>query len=199
MWSGKTGKMLPSSPMVLEDFTFFNNLAVADLTNDGYPEVLVGTGGYFVHATDACGREPTGWPKFVGGWVTATTAVGDVDGDSALDVVVGTRAGWLFAWKTSGRSDGVVSWPSFHHDNRNTGNYSVPLDQGKLQSGVGPLRLDKDGKCVDPGDGTGKHGIEDLDASGGCNCEMHGSRDNGAWWLLLGLSSMCVLRRKRSS
>lgn len=199
MWSGKTGKMLPSSPMVLEDFTFFNNLAVADLTNDGYPEVLVGTGGYFVHATDACGREPTGWPKFVGGWVTATTAIGDVDGDDALDVVVGTRAGWLFAWKTPGRTDGVIAWPSFHHDNRNTGNYSVELDQGKLESGVGPLRLDKEGKCVDPGDGTGKNGIEDLDASGGCNCEMRGSNDGSAWWLLLGLSTIYRLRKKRSS
>lgn len=197
MWSGKTGKMLASSPIVLEDFTFFNNQAIADLTNDGYPEVLVGTGGYFVHAADACGREPPGWPKFVGGWVTATTAIGDVDGDDALDVVVGTRAGWLFAWKTKGRTDGVISWPSFHHDNRNTGNYSVELDQGTLESGAGPLPLDKEGKCIDPGDGSAKNGV--LDAKGGCNCEVGASQRGNAGFLLLAVAAIFGFRRRRSS
>ncbi len=32
IWSVKTGHMLPASPMLLEDFTFFNSSAVADLT-----------------------------------------------------------------------------------------------------------------------------------------------------------------------
>src|SRR5262249_12577647 len=36
MWSGKTGAMLPASPMVLEDFTFFNSQAIADLDGDNY-------------------------------------------------------------------------------------------------------------------------------------------------------------------
>jgi MYXO-CTERM domain-containing protein len=200
MWNGKTGSMLPSSPILLEDFTFFNNQAIADLTNDGYPEVLVGTGGYFVHAADACGREPTGWPKFVGGWVTATTAIGDIDADQKLDVVIGTRAGWLFAWKSEGRAaDSVVSWESFHHDNRNTGNYSTPLEQGKYSSGVGPLPLDKDGKCIQAGDGSGKIGIEDLDATGGCNCNLsRESRTNTPLWLALGLLGAAArLRRRR--
>ena len=35
---GKTGKMLPASPMVLEDFTFFNSQVIADLA---YPAFLL--------------------------------------------------------------------------------------------------------------------------------------------------------------
>ncbi len=168
MWSGKTGAMMPASPIALEDFTFFNNQAIADLTGDGYPEVLTGSGGYFVHATDACGREPEGWPKFVGGWVTSTTAVGNVTGDGSLDVAVTTRAGWLFVWKTQGTVDGVISWESFHHDNRNTGNYMVKLEQGTLLGTSGPLPVDDEGKCRETG-APQTHGV--LDASGGCNCE----------------------------
>ena len=45
MWSGKTGKMMLAAPIVLEDFTFFNNQAIVDLDGDGYPEVITGTGG----------------------------------------------------------------------------------------------------------------------------------------------------------
>ena len=97
MWSGKTGAMLPGSPIVLEDFTFFNSQAIADLDGDDYPEVITGSGGYFLHAFDGCGREPEGWPKFTGQWIIPTAAVGDLDGDDKLEVVVGTRDGWLYA------------------------------------------------------------------------------------------------------
>src|SRR5262249_37151450 len=72
MWSGKTGAMMPGSPMTLEDFTFFNSQAIVDLNGDDYPEVITGSGGYFLHAYDACGREPDGWPKFTGQWIIPT-------------------------------------------------------------------------------------------------------------------------------
>jgi hypothetical protein len=137
MWSGATGHMFPGSPVVLEDYTFFMSMAVADIGGpagqpDGFPEVILGTGAYFVHAVDACGREAPGWPKFTDGWLTATPAVGDIDGDAmhTLEVVTQTRDGWLYAWRTTGTQDGVVEWESFHHDNANTGNYNAKLDQG---------------------------------------------------------------------
>ncbi len=137
MWSGANGHMLPGSPVVIEDYTFFMSMAVADIGSpqgapDGYPEVIIGTGGYFVHAVDACGRETPGWPKFTDGWLIATPAVGDINGDTShsLEVVAATREGWLYAWQTQGRQEGVVEWESFHHDNANTGNYNAKLDQG---------------------------------------------------------------------
>ncbi len=130
VWSGRTGDMLPASPYVLEDYSFFNSMAVADLNDDDYPEVIAGSGGYFLHAWDGCGREPEGWPKFTGQWIISTPAVGDLDGDGKLEVVVGTRNGWLYAWHTEGREDGIIEWESYHHDNRNTGSIETPLDQG---------------------------------------------------------------------
>ena len=39
IWSGKTGKMLPGSPVVIEDYTFLVNHAIADVSGDDYPEV----------------------------------------------------------------------------------------------------------------------------------------------------------------
>ena len=44
-------------------------------------------------------------------------------------MVASTRNGWLFAWHTRGKAQ-RIDWDSFHHDNRNTGNYAEPLDQG---------------------------------------------------------------------
>lgn len=155
-----------------------------------------------MHAADACGREPAGWPKFTGQWVVATTAVGDVDGDDKLDVVVNSRAGWLYAWNTEGRSDGVVAWESFHHDNHNTGYAGTPLEQGKLQSGVPPLPLDADGACLLPesdagADAGANPASSDLEPSGGCACRVGRGSSSALWLLALALPAALALRRRR--
>ncbi len=195
MWDGKTGAMLPGSPVLLEDMTFYNSQAIADLNGDGYPEVITGTSGYFVHAADACGREPEGWPKFTGQWIMATPAVGDIDGDGKLEVVVPTREGWLYAWHTKGTTDSVISWEGFHHDNRNTGDLAVKLDQGKLESGVGPLPVDENGSCIQPGSAGGN---KKLEATGGCGCSVPRKPAGSGWLALLGLPAVFVLRRRAS-
>ncbi len=197
MWSGKTGAMMPASPMVLEDFTFFNSQAVADLNGDDYPEVISGSGGYFVHAWDACGREPAGFPKFTGGWVIPTVAVGDLDGDNKLEIVTGTRDGWLFAWHTEGKADGIIEWESFHHDNRNTGNLEEPLTQGTKRKAARPLTAEMcmavPPPVVDP--------IQ-LEAKGGCACEAAGHGGAGqsapAALGLVGIALAALRRRRRA-
>jgi hypothetical protein len=95
-------------------------------------EVLAGSGCYRVHAYDRTGAEPAFWPKWTHGWIIATPAVGDLDGDGLLDVVVGTREGNLFAWRTEGPArypDGgnPLHWPEYHHNNRNNANLSERL------------------------------------------------------------------------
>ena len=47
----------------IEDYTFLVNHAIADVSGDDYPEVITGTGGYFLHAADGCGREAAGLPE----------------------------------------------------------------------------------------------------------------------------------------
>ena len=193
MWNSQTGKMMPGSPVVIEDYTFFNNQAIADITGDDYPEVITGTGSFFVRAADACGREAEGFPKFTGQWIMNTAAVGDIDGDKMLEVVVGTRNGWLYAWHTKGHEDGVIQWESFHHDNRNTGASSTKLDQGVYLKAEKPM----DCKALLGAPG-GDEGERDL--GGGCSCRVQSdptSRGAAGFSLLGAALALGLLRRKR--
>lgn len=190
MWSVKTGKMLPASPMVLEDFTFFNSSAIADINGDGYPEAIIGSGGYYVHAYDACGREPEGWPKFTGQWIIPTPAIGDLDGDGSLEVTIGTRSGWLYAWHTGAPVTNLVEWESYHHDNRNTGNYDVPLDQGGDVGAATPLT---DAMCAIPENPDGDDG--DYTASGGCACKVASGPEQKGRGLAFGVLALLGLAR----
>jgi hypothetical protein len=194
MWSGATGHAFYGSPVPIEDYVFLVNHAVADITGDDYPEVMLGTGGYFLHAVDACGCEAPAWPKFTDGWIITTPAVGDVDGDHGLEVVAGTRDGNLFAWHTKGTDTGVVQWESFHHDNANTGNYGVKLDQGVLERASQPIDCATD--CTAP-PATPPTSYK----VGGCGCRTGSSDDARAGVLALGmvagLGAVLTRRRRR--
>jgi hypothetical protein len=104
VWDARTGEALDAWPRVVEDIGMFVKPAVADISGDGLPEVITSSGGYAVHAWDADGIEPDGWPKFTGGWVYSALRAGDVNGDGRLEVVALTREGWLFVWQTAGRA-----------------------------------------------------------------------------------------------
>jgi len=160
--------------------------------------MTVGSGGYYVHAFDGCGREPEGWPKFVGGWVTSSPAIGDVDGDGKLELAVTTRAGYLFLFDTDGSADGSTPWPEYRHDSYNTGNYNAPLtSDGRAVTAATPLECPlppvEDGGVGDGGveGGVGDAGIGG--GGGGCGCRVasstggDGARSLGAL-LLFGLA-----------
>jgi len=146
-WNSVTRKYFDAYPRRVDDWQFFMNPAVADISGDDYPEVLVGTAGYWIHAFDKNGKEPSGWPKLTGQWNIPSPAVGDITGDGKLEVVANTRSGWLYAWKTAGSSKGRIDWESFGHDSRNTRNLATKLKQGitsaelkpRQDGGVGPL------------------------------------------------------------
>jgi hypothetical protein len=205
MWSGVTGAMMYGSPVPLEGYTIRTSQAVADVTGDGYPEVIVGTGGYFLRAVDACGCEALGWPKFAGGWLMATPAVGDIDGDHKLEVVTGTRDGYLFAWHTAGSDTGVIQWESYHHDNANSGDYRRRLGQGVLAKAARPLDCAND--CVSSPSpifpvyepGGGGCSVARGAAGGPAGPDWAGSRSAppGAIALFLLLAANALARRKR--
>jgi hypothetical protein len=52
-----------------------------------------------LHAFKTDGGEAPGFPKFTGGWIFSTPAVGDLDGDGQRELVTVTREGFLFAWE----------------------------------------------------------------------------------------------------
>lgn len=135
-WKTRTGDMLAAYPRVTEDISFFNAPTMGDISGDSMPEMVIGTSGYILHSFKVDGTQPTGWPKFTGGWLIASPAIGDIDGDGFNEVVVGTREGYLFAWNTVGK--GGMEWPLFRHDPQNTGNYGVvPEYQSRIPASQG--------------------------------------------------------------
>jgi hypothetical protein len=135
VWNTKTGNFLRGFPRNIEDWQFFLNPSAADVDGDGHEEVITGSAGYFVHAWNSDGVEARGFPKFTGGWIANAPAVGDLDGDGKLELAVGTRNGWLYAWHIDATTRSKVGWASFHHDNRNTGNYEEPPQVGVRDTG----------------------------------------------------------------
>lgn len=104
-WDATSGAQKAAFPRLLEDWQFFTGPAVADLDGlpDGTPEIVVSSGGYYVHAFNGVtGVEPTGWPKLTGQWVVASPLIGDIDDDGSLEVVVSTRSGDLHVWDMPG-------------------------------------------------------------------------------------------------
>jgi hypothetical protein len=134
---GATAEPLPGFPALAADYQFFMNYAVADIDGDGKNEILSGTGVHLVTAYRADGTQPANWPKSTGNWIISTPAVGDLDGDGMIDVVTMTREGWLWAWHGHGSAAKKIEWDSYHHDPRNTGNYTTPLEKrsGPQKSG----------------------------------------------------------------
>jgi hypothetical protein len=149
VWDSSTRTYLPGFPRRADDHQFFMNPSVADVDGDDLPEVISGSGGYYLRAWNANGDEPEGWPKFTGGWIIASPAVGDLDGDGTLEVATATREGYLWVWNTSGRTDGRVDWANFHHDDHNTGNYDTPIGFGSAAAPSG------DGGCCSAAPSTG--------------------------------------------
>jgi hypothetical protein len=114
-----------------DDFQLLTEPAIARVAEGSERQALVGTGLYQLHAYGANGAEAEGWPKFTGGWMVATPAVGDLDGDGELDVTVFTREGWVFAWGTgqpaceSNGSPNNAEWWTYSHDEHSTANYGT--------------------------------------------------------------------------
>jgi hypothetical protein len=115
----------------MDDMQFLSSPGLADVSGDGWADVVQGSGAYLVRAYTATGEQPAGWPKFTHGWHISSPTVGDIDGDGLSEVVALTREGRLFAWNTPGlATESAIQWQGFARDRRNSGNLESGVAMG---------------------------------------------------------------------
>lgn len=152
-WDAASGTPKPAFPRVMEDWMFVTGPSVGDVGGaTAAPEVVASSGGFFVHAFDATGAEPGGWPKLTGHWQTSSPSLGDLDGDGAIEVVQTTRMGYLFAWRTGGATCQDDEWRKYRHDEWNTGTYGTDT---RRPARIDDLRVSKVGNRHASLDGAG--------------------------------------------
>ena len=111
-------------PQTTADLGFFVTPAIADINGDGRNESIAGNGVYTLNAFDSTGTQVSGWPKLTSDWTAANPVIGPFGGGAHKDVLGLTRSGVVLGYSTSAPDCSPGSWPRFHHDNANSGEYS---------------------------------------------------------------------------
>jgi hypothetical protein len=153
-WNASTGQADVGWPLVVNDLQFLTGPAAADIDGQPGDEVIGGTASFDLYAANNAGVAVSGWPKLTGDWTVAVPTIGSwgtVDTDSGVHKrVIGlTRSGYLFAYDTPAGPCTSSSWPRFHHDNANSGDYARDaISPGKPTnesiSTAGPLEITLD-------------------------------------------------------
>ena len=128
-WAPATSQFQPGFPQAVNDLQFLTGPSVADIDGLAGEEVVAGTASMDLAAFTAAGLRPTPrWPKLTTDWTVANPLIGSfgtLDTEAgARKVVVGlTRSGYVNAYATQAPACSPSSWPRFHHDNANSGDF----------------------------------------------------------------------------
>ena len=156
-WNAATGQTDVGWPLIVNDLQFLTGPAAADIDGQPGDEVIGGTASFDLFAANSAGAAVSGWPKLTGDWTVAVPTIGSwgtVDTDSGVHKrVIGlTRSGYLFAYDTPAGPCTSSSWPRFHHDNANSGDYrrdavlpGNPTNEAVTSSGPRDITLDPPG------------------------------------------------------
>jgi hypothetical protein len=128
-FNAQTGAFRANYPVQMNDLQFLSGPAVADI--DGLPgqEIVNGSASLDLQAYDLAGLPVNAkWPKLTSDWMVSTPLIGsfgDLETDSGAKktIVAVTRSGLIHAYRTEAGACTGGSWPKFHHDNANSGDY----------------------------------------------------------------------------
>jgi hypothetical protein len=139
-------------------FRQFNAPVLGDITEDGYPEILMGFEGVndgfeLLYAWDWQGTVLADWPKLLrdiyGYGITGSPVLADVDDDGELDCAISSNAYWMYNTDIYVWDLGVElvpahqPWPVYRHDPQMT---AACL---RLPSGIAQGRV-TDAPCPEP-------------------------------------------------
>jgi hypothetical protein len=133
-WDPASGRFRQGWPARMNDLQFLTGPSVADVDGADGDELVAGSAHLDLQAFDGSGSPVGGWPKLTSDWIVANPLIGtfgtlDTDLGVRRVVVAATRSGSLLAYRTEAPpcqagDRPLGSWPRFHHDLSNSGDYS---------------------------------------------------------------------------
>jgi hypothetical protein len=124
VYDAATGAGRVGFPSTLQGLDFLGAPLVTDVTGDGQADVVEATDSSALSAHEGTGALAPGFPKFTGGWTVFSPSAGDLLSDGTQDLVLTTREGYLFAWRTQGKATSSEWW-AYRHDEHRSGRYGV--------------------------------------------------------------------------
>jgi len=115
------GNVMPGWPITINPDLgtrwVYNYPVMADLDNDTDLEIIIGSTDGTVYAFHHDGSNVAGWPQTTRGTAISTAAIGDIDGDGSVEIIVGNDTvnesneyfNYLYAWHGDGSP--VAGWP----------------------------------------------------------------------------------------
>ena len=156
-WDPSTGLPRPGFPGVVNDLQFLSGPSIADVDGASGQEVVGGTASFDIAAFNDLGLTVPGFPKLSGDWSVANPTIGsfgtlDTEAGARKRLIALTRSGYVLAYETEAGPCTPSSWPRFHHDNANSGDYrrdaalpGKPMNEQLLTGDGIDVRIDPPG------------------------------------------------------